>query len=46
MEWSNDEACQCQCKNYRKCKKIIVRILAHVFEKVFKKYCWYFGNCV
>ena len=36
MEWSNDEACQCQCKNYRKCKKIIVRILAHVFENYLK----------
>ena len=27
----NNETCQCDCKNYRTCKKIIVGILSHVF---------------
>ena len=28
-EWNN-KTCQCKIKNYHKCKKIIVLILAHV----------------
>ena len=34
QKWNN-KTCQCECKNYRKCKKkIIVGILAHVFVRV------------
>ena len=29
----NNEKYQCECKNYRKCKKIIVRILVDVFVR-------------
>ena len=30
----NNRTCQCECKNYHKCKKMIVGILAHVFVKI------------
>ena len=32
-KWNN-ETCQCECKNYRKCKKIIVGIQKHVSVKI------------
>ena len=32
-KWNN-QTCKCECKNYRKCKKIIVGILAHVLSRV------------
>ena len=30
----NNETWQCECKNYRKCKKIIVGILVNVFVRM------------
>ena len=30
----NNETCQCEYKNFRTCKKIILGILAHVFVRV------------
>ena len=32
QKWNN-KTCQCECKNYHPCKKIIVGILAHVFAR-------------
>ena len=29
----DNKTCQCECKSYRTCKKIIARILAHVFVR-------------
>ena len=46
QKWNN-KTCQCESKNYCKCKKMQVGILAHVFVRiVFKKYCWYFSAWV
>ena len=33
QKWNN-RICQCECKNYRRCKKIIVGILADVFVTI------------
>ena len=33
QKWNN-EACQCECKNYGKCKKIIVGIPVNVFVRI------------
>ena len=33
QKWSN-ETCQCECKNYRTCKKTIVGTLAHVLVRM------------
>ena len=33
QKWSN-KTCQCEFKNYHKCKKITVGILAHVFVRI------------
>ena len=33
QKWNN-KSCQCECKNYRKCKKYYCGILAHVFVKI------------
>ena len=46
QKWNN-KSCQCECKNYRKCKKYYCGILAHVFVKiVFKRCCRYFSDWV
>ena len=33
QKWNN-KTCQCECKNYCKCKNIIVGILAHAFVRI------------
>ena len=33
QKWNN-RICQCECKNYRRCKKIIVGILEDVFVTI------------
>ena len=33
IKWNN-KTCQCECKNYRNCKKITLEILAHVFVRI------------
>ena len=33
QKW-NDKTCQCKCKNYYMCEKIIVGILARVFVRI------------
>ena len=30
----NNKTCQCECKNYRNCKKITLEILAHVSVRI------------
>ena len=48
QKWNN-KTCQCECKNYRKCKEDYSWNLAHVFVRianVSKKYCWYLSNRV
>ena len=32
-KWNSD-TCQCECKKYRKCKKNIVGVLAHLFARM------------
>ena len=32
-KWNN-KTCQCECKNYRTCKKIVIGIVADVFVRI------------
>ena len=37
QKWNN-ETCQCECKNYHKCEKFIIEILAHVYLRIVSIY--------